>query len=241
MRKNKELFFFFGITNATAFKAKLKSDILPLVTTTTQLLDNTTQPTTALNIAFSQTGLQALNVTDSLGDSVFSGGQAADNGTLGDPGTVNWVPQFVGTNIHGVILLASDTVDNVNAELANVQSALGDSISEIYSLQAAARPGLEQGHEREDFILGACKCLIFFYARFRVPGRDLEPRCRGFPAPEAWTGGCSRRRNPGRRERRQPEFVTAFVGQGWLVPRIPATQTARARVQQVFDRQSYPQ
>ncbi|KAJ7484458.1 fungal peroxidase [Mycena latifolia] len=154
MKKNKELFFFFGIANPKTFKKKLKSNILPLITTTTQLLNVSAQPVTALNIAFSQTGLIALNVKDSLGDTAFANGQAADNGTLGDPGTKNWVPQFVGTKIHGVILLASDTVDNINTQLHHVQAALGDSITEIYRLAGAARPGSEEGHEHFGFLDG---------------------------------------------------------------------------------------
>ncbi|KAJ7098358.1 hypothetical protein C8R44DRAFT_748201 [Mycena epipterygia] len=123
MKKNKELFFFFGIANAKVFKAKLRSDILPLVTSTTQILGNVT---TALNIAFSHTGLLALNVSDTLGDPDFTAGQRANAGTLGDPGTTNWVPQFVGTNIHGLILIASDTVNNVNSTLASLKHKLGN-------------------------------------------------------------------------------------------------------------------
>ncbi|KAJ7723416.1 fungal peroxidase [Mycena metata] len=175
MKKNKELFFFFGIENATEFKAKLKSDILPLVTTTTQLLDNTTQPTTALNIAFSQTGLFALNITDNLNDAPFAGGQLADIGNLGDPGTTNWVPQFVGTDIHGVILLASDTVDNINTELASIQSKLGDCITEIYSLQGAARPGNEQGHEHFGFQDGISNPAVSGYDSNPVAGQAVVP------------------------------------------------------------------
>jgi hypothetical protein len=149
MKKKKELFFFFGISNATDFKAKLKSTILPLVTNTAQLLDVAQQPQTALNIAFTQRGLAALNITDELNDSTFSGGQLQDISSLGDPGTTNWVPEFVAGHIHGVILLASDTVDNINSTLSGLQSKLGTSITEIYSLQGAARPGSEEGHERE--------------------------------------------------------------------------------------------
>ncbi|EEB98446.1 hypothetical protein MPER_02040, partial [Moniliophthora perniciosa FA553] len=66
MKKDKELFFFFGIQDAAAFKSKLVSDIHGLVTSTTQLLDVALQPVTAVNIAFSQTGLTALGVTDDL-------------------------------------------------------------------------------------------------------------------------------------------------------------------------------
>ncbi|KAJ7126012.1 fungal peroxidase [Mycena epipterygia] len=149
MKKNQELFFFFSIANATDFKAKLASDILPLVTSTTQLLNVSAQPATLLNIAFSSTGLGALNVSDTLGDAAYTSGQLANIANLNDPGTTNWVPQFIGTSIHGVMLLASNTVDNINTQLASLKSALGDSITEVYSLQAAARPGAEQGHERE--------------------------------------------------------------------------------------------
>ncbi|KAJ7931189.1 dye-decolorizing peroxidase precursor [Mycena leptocephala] len=82
MKKKKELFFFFGISKAAKFKRKLKSHILPLVTSTTKLLDISSQPTTALNIAFSQTGLLALNVSDPLNDAPFAGGQLNDSSNL---------------------------------------------------------------------------------------------------------------------------------------------------------------
>jgi hypothetical protein len=64
MKKNKELFFFFGVNNAATFKAKLASDILPLITSTTEILSVNTQPVTAVNIAFSHTGLVTLGVTE---------------------------------------------------------------------------------------------------------------------------------------------------------------------------------
>ncbi|KAJ6501273.1 fungal peroxidase [Mycena vulgaris] len=154
MKKNKELFYFFSIADATDFKSKLASDILPLITTTTQLLDVSTQPVTALNIAFSQTGLTTLGVTDSLGDTVFAGGQFKDLKNLGDPGSTNWVPEFAGTGIHGVILFASDTEANVNTAVSNLEAALGASITKVYSLLGAARPGPEAGHEHFGFLDG---------------------------------------------------------------------------------------
>ncbi|KAJ7098361.1 fungal peroxidase [Mycena epipterygia] len=173
MRKNKELFFFFEIANAKDFKAKLGSDILPLVTSTTQILGNVT---VALNIAFSHTGLLALNVSDTLGDPDFSAGQLANAATLGDPGTTNWVPQFVGTNIHGLMLIASDTVDIINSTLVNVTSILGDSITEVYSLQGAARPGPEQGHEHFGFQDGISNpAVVGFNAVPPKPGQAVVP------------------------------------------------------------------
>ncbi|KAJ6578622.1 fungal peroxidase [Mycena sp. CBHHK59/15] len=175
MKKNKEFFFFFGINNATDFKAKLASKILPLITTTTQLLNVATQPVTALNIAFSQTGLNALNIGDSLGDSAFANGQLADLTNLGDPGSTNWVPQFVGTNIHGVILLASDTLNNINSELDSLKSAMGSSMTEIYSLQGAARPGPEAGHEHFGFLDGISNPAVDGFVASPVAGQAVVP------------------------------------------------------------------
>jgi len=161
MKKKKELFFFFSIKDAATFKSKLASDIKPLVTTTTQLLSVSTQPNTALNVAFSKTGLDTLGVTDSLGESLFNAGQFADAAALGDL-TSNWDPEFKGTGVHGVFLLASDTDQNVNDELANIQSILGSSITEIKRISGAARPGNQEGHERKSLIVR----LREFFAHF---------------------------------------------------------------------------
>ncbi|KAJ7593098.1 fungal peroxidase [Mycena floridula] len=162
MKKNKELFFFFQIADVPTFKSHLSADIHPLITTTTQLLSTSTQPTTMVNIAFSQAGLTALGVTDNLGDSIYSTGQASAvaNGDLGDGGTGGWQPEFVAGDIHGVLLLASDTVDNINAQLASLQATLGTSITESYRLLGEARPGAEQGHEHFGFKDGIAQPAI---------------------------------------------------------------------------------
>ncbi|KAJ7339697.1 fungal peroxidase [Mycena albidolilacea] len=178
MRKPVELFLFFGISNATDFKVKLKGEILPLVTTTAQILrDDTSAPSTLLNIAFSNTGLVALNATgeaNNLNDTAFAAGQVNDVKNLSDPGTVNWVPQFVGTNIHGVILLASDTEDNINSTLSSLQSTLGDSISEIYSLRGAMRPPPNKGHEHFGFLDGISNPTLDVFQDSK-PGQALVP------------------------------------------------------------------
>ncbi|KAJ6560973.1 dye-decolorizing peroxidase precursor [Mycena sp. CBHHK59/15] len=175
MKKDKELFFFFGIADAPTFKSKLSSDILPLITTTTQLLSVSTQPQTALNIAFSQSGLTALGLTDALGDSKFAAGQFAGASGLGDPGTSNWVPEFAGTGIHGVILLASDTIANIDSALASLKATLGDSITSIYSLQGAARPASEAGHEHFGFLDGISNPSVTGFTANPLPGQGLVP------------------------------------------------------------------
>ncbi|THU88565.1 fungal peroxidase, partial [Dendrothele bispora CBS 962.96] len=173
MTKPKELFFFFGINDPITFKSKLGSDIKPLVTNTNQLLENSTDtPVTAVNIAFSQTGLQALNITDSLQDGDFANGQFSSAGDLGDDGTGNWVPAFKGTSIHGVFLLAANDVQDVDSELANIQQILGDSISEIYRLSGAARPGDEQGHEHFGYLDGVSQPAVQGFNDGQRPGPD---------------------------------------------------------------------
>ncbi|THU82835.1 fungal peroxidase [Dendrothele bispora CBS 962.96] len=172
MKKKKELFLFFSINDTATFKSKLASDIQPLVTTTNQLLAVDTQPTTALNIAFSRSGLTALNVTDDLGESLFNDGQFADAEALGDVKD-NWAPGFAGTSVHGVILLASDTDDNVNDELSNVQNILGESITEIHRVSGAARPGDQEGHEHFGYMDGISQPAVEGFTSNVLPGQAL--------------------------------------------------------------------
>ncbi|KAF7357447.1 Dye-decolorizing peroxidase [Mycena sanguinolenta] len=170
MAKHTELFYFFAVNDAATFKEKLASKILPLITSTTEILSVDTQPITAVNIAFSNTGLVALGVTDDLGDPDFVSGQFNETSTIGDNPSL-WDPAFAGTSIHGVFLLASDTVDNVNAELANIQSILGASITEIHSLQGAARPGDQQGHEHFGFMDGISQPAVNGFTNPVHPGQ----------------------------------------------------------------------
>ncbi|KAF7315332.1 Dye-decolorizing peroxidase [Mycena indigotica] len=170
MRKATELFVFFKINNPATFKSKLSSDIIPLITTTTEIQSVDTQPVTAVNLAFSQTGLHALGVTDDLGDPNFSTGQFADAVTVGDnPST--WNTAFAGTSIHGAFLLASDTVAHINTQLASIQSTLGASITVLYELQGAARPGSESGHEHFGFMDGISQPAVSGFTNPIYPGQ----------------------------------------------------------------------
>ncbi|KAJ7590169.1 fungal peroxidase [Mycena floridula] len=163
MKKDKELFFFFHINDVPTFRSHLSADIHPLVTDVTELLSNDTQPATLVNIAFSQAGLNTLGVTDQLGDSLFSAGQAAGAADLGDgpgAGTGNWEPAFVTGTIHGVLILASSTTDNINSQLASLQATLGSSITESYRLLGEARPDDQNGHEHFGFKDGISQPMI---------------------------------------------------------------------------------
>ncbi|KAJ7688003.1 hypothetical protein B0H17DRAFT_1169575 [Mycena rosella] len=167
MFKKKELFFFL---------AKLVSDIVPLVTSTSEILSVKTQPITAVNIAFSNTGLLAIGLdTNALGDSDFVAGQFSDAGQIGDDPCL-WNPAFTGTKIHGVFLLASDTLVNIHDQLAKIQTALGSSVTEIHRLQAGARPGPEEGHEHFGFMDGISQPAVEGFTTLVLPGQTLaEP------------------------------------------------------------------
>jgi hypothetical protein len=150
MKKPKELFLFYTINNATAYKAALKKTVIPLVTSTATLIGPVSgQPQALLNLAYSSTGLKKLNVNDDLGDSVFAAGQFADAANLKDdaPAT-NWVQAFRGTSVHGVFLIASDKDASINATLTKITTAFGKAITETHRISGAARPGVEVGHER---------------------------------------------------------------------------------------------
>ncbi|ESK83484.1 dyp-type peroxidase family protein [Moniliophthora roreri MCA 2997] len=175
MKKKKELFFFFSIRDSKAFKSKIKR-VHPLITTTKQLLSVRTQPITAVNLAFTQSGLNALGVTDDLADGAFKAGQFADAENLGDPGTGKWIPAFKGTSIHGVFILASDSLLRVNTQLLRIQAIMGSSIHESYRLQGSARPGNQEGHEHFGYMDGISQPAIAGFTVDPLPGQiTLDP------------------------------------------------------------------
>lgn len=171
MKKKKELFFFFSIKNAAQFKSKLASDIHPFITSTTQILNVATQPLTAVNLALSQSGLTTLDIIDFLGDPFYTAGQEADSAAIGDPGTGKWVQSFLGRSVHGVFLLASDTIENIDTTLSDVLSILGNSISESHRVQGAARPGSEEGHEHFGFMDGISQPAVKGFTQNPLPGQ----------------------------------------------------------------------
>jgi hypothetical protein len=148
MKKDIEHFLFFSINDVQTFKQRLKI-LARNITTATQIIDVNKQPPAMVNIAFSHTGLLALNISDTLGDPAFTGGMFADAAFLGDPGTVNWVSAFAGTKIHGIFLLASSSTKIVDFEVAAIKFIFGSSITEEHSLAGQARPGDQAGHERK--------------------------------------------------------------------------------------------
>nr|WAW38281.1 DyP-type peroxidase [Auricularia auricula-judae] len=146
MQKPKELFYFFAIQDVATFKTHLANDIAPVLTSAEQMMNMTQQPLVLLNVAFSQSGLTALGVLDDVGDASFTLGQLQAIQTLAETSD-GWQQEFKGTGIHGVMLLASDTSDLINQQVAFIESTFGSSLSKVYSLDASMRPGDLAGHE----------------------------------------------------------------------------------------------
>nr|WAW38279.1 DyP-type peroxidase [Auricularia auricula-judae] len=136
MHKLQQLFFFFAINDPATFKTHLANDIAPIVASASQLSNVTAQPLVALNIAFSQTGLTALGITDNLNDAAFSAGQVNDINNLGE---------------------TTDTCDQqslIDQQVTFLESLFGSSITTLHTLDASVRPGAEAGHEPFGFVDG---------------------------------------------------------------------------------------
>ncbi|KZV93555.1 fungal peroxidase [Exidia glandulosa HHB12029] len=169
MLKPQQIFYFFTIQDAATFKTHLSSDIAPIITSAQQMLDRTKEPLVLLNMAFSQKGLQALGVADALGDQDFFNGQFSDVQGLGDvPG--EWKQEFAGGNVHGVILIASDTKDLIEQQVTFIESTLGASIAKVYELDAAMRPNENAGHEMFGFKDGIAQPFLTGFGS-KLPGQ----------------------------------------------------------------------
>lgn len=164
MKQTMESFLFFSIANPTGFK-QAAAHILPQLTTVDVMLDMLTQPPTLLNIGLSQTGLNALGIKDNLNDTDFAAGQFAEAPVLSES-TDPWVAQFKGTNVHGVLMIASDEANLISGMTQSLKNTFGSSISILYSIQGQARPGNQAGHEREFTFDTFLRFRLNFYDRF---------------------------------------------------------------------------
>ncbi|KAH7096160.1 DyP-type peroxidase [Auriculariales sp. MPI-PUGE-AT-0066] len=156
MRKNLQLFYFFQIDEAASFKQTLNHEtMINLITPVSVMLDPGTQPQVAVNIAFSQAGLQALGITGDLQDEPFANGQMQDASNLGDPGTTNWKPTFTDpSNLHGVFIIASDKQIKIDAMVATLELGFGKSQHNLYKLQGNVRPPPFACHEHFGWLDG---------------------------------------------------------------------------------------
>ncbi|KAI0338774.1 peroxidase TAP [Trametopsis cervina] len=173
MKKQKERFVFFHINDAPTFKTALKAYVPTTVTSVATLISPaSSQPLAFVNIAFSQTGLTKLGITDNLGDSQFAAGQYADAPSLGDD-TGTWESAFKGTNIHGVFLIGSDQDSYLNTYQSDISSKFGSSLSVVYTQNAVVRPGNEAGHEHFGFLDGISNPAVTGFNAQPLPGQTI--------------------------------------------------------------------
>ncbi|KAH8094516.1 peroxidase TAP [Cristinia sonorae] len=175
--KRTESSIFFQIDNAEGFRKQLPL-LVPKITTAAQAADDKDAikkhkraghkdllKISGLNIAFSQSGLNKLGVTDDIGDAAFKQGQLANAQGLGDKGSTiggkfepNWIPAFKNA-VHGVIVISGDCQSTVDERLADAArilklSAHNGNCHEVLRLDGSARPGDEKGHEHFGFLDG---------------------------------------------------------------------------------------
>ncbi|EJC98275.1 DyP-type peroxidase [Fomitiporia mediterranea MF3/22] len=164
-----EDFLFFNITNVANFKNDLKQ-IVPSITTTTQVQKMQQQiaqnklagivdlvKISAINIAFTESGLKKLGVTDDLGDQSFNAGQIESAKDLGDGTTDSsgnfdpgWLDAFK-NGVDGIFLFGGDSDVSILEGEAKVRLVFATSISEALTVPGRVRPDKEKGHEHFGF------------------------------------------------------------------------------------------
>lgn len=164
-----------------AFRRALKDKLLPLITTTQQVLETQRKideskrqtkpgqpkkilPITQFNIAFSASGLKKLGVGDTeipSDNAAFIATQKSDAVTnLGDPvdskgqKLLTWSPDFLQHSIDAVILITAPDQESLCRKIDEIKTIVKDSISRQFSRTGNVRPGSEAGHEHFGFLDG---------------------------------------------------------------------------------------
>jgi Dyp-type peroxidase family len=148
----------------------LMTRMLPQVVTAAPWPDG--PPATAINVAFTFAGLQALGLPDSLLDSfpaVFRDGMAARAEQLGDRGPsapAGWEPGLGGGDAHVLVTVYAVDAEHLRAALADVLDADSEHAVELVHLQ------------RAEALLGGRDHFGFFdgIAQPAVEGAGVTPR-----------------------------------------------------------------
>ncbi|KAK7678571.1 hypothetical protein QCA50_018443 [Cerrena zonata] len=198
--KKFETTIFFNINNDVAAFRKHLTQVVPLITTTTQAKgtrDSILQhkqnaaaqgvqaallPVVGVTLGFSQLGLKKIGINDSIGDPVFEQGQLKDAQHLGDKGTItngqftpDWLPAFK-NGVHGVFVIAGDSIITIEAKIAEIKLKLGLTITEVFRSTGNVRPGPEKGHEHFGFLDGISNPAVKDFDTNPLPGQGTPVR-----------------------------------------------------------------
>lgn len=189
LRKRVEAFLLFTIKDDPSsqlhFRQQLRSKLLPLITTTQDVLDTQNQikdskshcaagqpkgllPIVQLNLGFSATGLKKLGLSaEQIPGGAFGGSQKQDAGkTLGDPVDPNtkklltWSDDFLNNTIDAIILITAPEQALLEHRLCEVQHIIQASVSHSFVRFGSVRPGSEAGHEHFGYLVGLFTCKI---------------------------------------------------------------------------------
>lgn len=93
-----------------------------------------------------------LGITDSIQDGPFEEGQLQGARDRLHDQIPNWLPVFK-DGVHGVLVIAGDSQDTIDATLSDVERILGlgteqATIREVFRVTGNVRPDLQRGHEQ---------------------------------------------------------------------------------------------
>ncbi|KAI1339968.1 Dyp-type peroxidase [Xylariaceae sp. FL0016] len=171
LAKKNQTFFFFRIQHQQSFRQHLDA-LVPHITSVAEAKDCHTciadSKTSAkkegreppmlemsgVNIAFSQKGLDFLDISEEIGDDVFKKGMVADAESLGDD-LAKWDEEFK-EEIHGVILVTANEKTVLGKTFEKILKLFhvghkNASVVEVARLIGKTRPGKEDGHEHFGF------------------------------------------------------------------------------------------
>ncbi|KAF8151502.1 hypothetical protein B0H34DRAFT_131748 [Crassisporium funariophilum] len=198
--KKTETWYFFQVTEPTAFRRNLRN-FIPLIKNVAQVIRDRDDiekhkrddqehgrkpqliPLVGVNIAFSHFGFKKLAIDDAkLIDTAFLTGQRIDAGAnLGDQGTgsgpnfdPDWEPEFK-EELHGVIVVAGDSHLSVDKKIRQIEQIFGvgsnvHSIREVTSVRGDARPGALAAHEHFGYLDGVSNPQIVGFDKNPPPG-----------------------------------------------------------------------
>lgn len=154
-------YLFFSIKDVEQFRILFGEHVLPHITTSDSARGTRVQvyrakavsslnmvTLAAINVSFSQQGLDLLLPDANISDDAFSQGQFQRAESLGDDKT-KWLPQFTGTPIHGLFEVTGYPAFHIQEIVDRIikKHLCDTAIKIIFEHHAKVRPGKEKGHE----------------------------------------------------------------------------------------------